>query len=80
MAIPAGFKLASKTVDAPTPTPSPAPAGFKVVSQPDQAVSPEQDFSITETIKNIPSSAVQLGKDIIEPILSPIETAQSLAT
>lgn len=73
MAIPAGFKLVSKTVD--DPTPSPIPPGFRVVSQPE----PEgQDFSITETIKNIPSSALQLGKDIIEPILSPIETAKSI--
>jgi hypothetical protein len=44
-------------------------------------VQPAQDtgeFSVSETIKNIPSSAVQLGKDIIEPILSPVETAKSL--
>ncbi len=38
----------------------------------------EDGFSAIETLKNIPSSAVQLGKDIIEPILSPIETAKSL--
>jgi len=36
------------------------------------------DFSLGQTITNIPSSAVQLGRDIIEPILSPIETAKSL--
>lgn len=37
-----------------------------------------QGFSVAETISNIPSSALQLGKDIVEPILSPIETAKSL--
>lgn len=36
------------------------------------------DFSIAETLKNIPESALQLGKDIVEPILSPVETAKSL--
>lgn len=39
-----------------------------------------QEFSALETIKNIPGSALQLGKDIIEPILSPVETAKSLQT
>jgi hypothetical protein len=37
-----------------------------------------QDFSVSETIQNIPSSAAQLGRDIIEPILSPVETAKSI--
>ena len=69
MAIPTGFKLA---------TPSAIPAGFKAVSPPEQPAG--KDFSITETIKNVPSSAVKFGKDIIEPILSPIETAKSVAT
>ena len=43
--------------------------------------SPDQgggDFSVSEMVSNIPSSAVQLGKDIIAPILSPIETAKNL--
>lgn len=31
-----------------------------------------------ETVKNIPSSAVQFGKDLIHPVLHPIETAESL--
>jgi len=36
------------------------------------------DSLIMDTIKNIPSSAVQFGKDIITPILSPIQTAKSI--
>ena len=58
------------------------PSGFTLdAPQPAPAVEPEEDgFSITETISNIPSSALQLGKDIIEPILSPIETAKNLQT
>ena len=36
------------------------------------------DFSLGEMISNIPSSAVQFGKDIIQPILSPVETAEGL--
>jgi len=49
-------------------------------AQPSQAATQPSDdgFSVLETIKNIPSSAVQLGEDIIAPILSPIETAKSL--
>ena len=81
MAVPAGFKLVSRGGQGPTDTAAPpvsdVPAGFKLVSQPaDQS----QDFSITETIKNIPESALQLGKDIIEPVLSPIETAKSVGS
>lgn len=70
MAIPAGFKLAK--------SPN-VPAGFKVVPAPSQPAEPEEGFSIAETISNIPGSALQLGKDIIEPILHPIDTAKSLA-
>ena len=36
------------------------------------------DSLIMDTIKNIPSSAVQFGKDIITPVLSPIQTAKSI--
>lgn len=32
----------------------------------------------TSAVKNIPSSAVQFGKDIVQPILHPIDTAESL--
>lgn len=38
------------------------------------------DFSFTETIRNIPGSAVQLAKDIYHPIRHPIDTAKSLQT
>lgn len=38
------------------------------------------DFSFTETIGNIPGSAVQLAKDIYHPIRHPIDTAKSLQT
>lgn len=44
----------------------------------DEPAQQDPGFSIAETISNIPGSALQLGKDIIEPILSPIETAKSL--
>lgn len=37
-----------------------------------------QDFSLSEMISNIPSSAAQFGSDIIQPILHPQETAESL--
>ena len=37
-----------------------------------------KDFSFSEMVSNIPSSAVQFGSDIIQPILSPIDTAQNL--
>lgn len=33
---------------------------------------------IIEALKNAPSSAVQFGKDIVSPILSPIQTAKSI--
>jgi hypothetical protein len=36
------------------------------------------DFSVSEMVGNIPSSAVKLGKDIVEPFLSPIETVKSI--
>jgi len=45
-------------------------------AQPQEAS--QEGFSIAETVSNIPSSAVQFGEDIIEPILSPVETAKSL--
>jgi hypothetical protein len=49
------------------------PVGVELPIEPEQ-----QDFSLGETIKNIPGSALQLGKDLVEPILHPIETAKSL--
>lgn len=33
---------------------------------------------LLETISNVPSSAVKLGRDILAPIFSPIETAKSI--
>ena len=36
------------------------------------------DFSAMEMVKNIPGSAVQLGRDIIQPVLHPQDTAKSL--
>ena len=35
---------------------------------------------LTEAVKNLPSSAVQLAKDVTYPIRHPIETAQSLTS
>ena len=39
---------------------------------------PSSDFSATRMLKNIPGSAVQLGKDIITPFLHPIDTYKGL--
>jgi len=36
------------------------------------------DFSLGEMISNIPSSALEFGRNIIQPIISPIETAKSV--
>ena len=88
MAIPTGFKLVDATPSAKVAPAGNIPSGFKsvasdpVVSDPVSAEPAAgerpRDFSITETVKNIPASAIKLGKDIIEPILSPIKTAESL--
>lgn len=43
-----------------------------------QPQKPDDGFSLTETVKNIPSSAVQFGKDLVHPILNPKETVESL--
>jgi len=56
--------------------PAIASGGRDLFAQPQEAS--QEGFSIAETVSNIPSSAVQFGKDIIEPILSPVETAKSL--
>lgn len=45
-----------------------------VPPQPDSPV----DFDVGEMMSNIPGSAIQLGKDLIAPILSPIETGEAL--
>ena len=37
-----------------------------------------KDFSVLETVSNIPSSALQFGKDVVQPIIHPIDTAKSL--
>lgn len=39
-----------------------------------------QDFSVLETIKNIPSSAAQVASDIVQPIISPIETGKAVGS
>ena len=40
--------------------------------------SPTESSFILETMGNIPSSALQFGKDLINPILNPIETASTI--
>ena len=35
-------------------------------------------FQLGEMVRNIPGSALQLGKDILSPILSPVQTAKGL--
>ena len=35
---------------------------------------------LSQAIKNVPSSALQFGKDIITPILNPITTAKSVGS
>lgn len=47
------------------------------VDSPETASATEKNF-ILETFGNIPGSAAQFGKDIITPILSPIETAKTI--
>jgi len=54
------------------------PAGFVLDDPAPQSAAQQKDFSISEMVGNIPSSAMQLGKDIIEPVLHPVETAKSL--
>lgn len=73
--LPEGFTLDAQ------PQAQGLPQGFALdTAQPQQAapIAEPDGFSISEAVSNIPSSAVQLGKDIIAPILSPIETAQNL--
>lgn len=40
--------------------------------------SPTESSFILETMSNIPSSALQFGKDLLNPILNPIETASTI--
>jgi hypothetical protein len=53
------------------------PEGF-VIEQQSVSDAPQEDFSVSEMVGNIPSSALQLGRDIIEPLLNPIDTAKSI--
>jgi len=46
---------------------------LKAESQPDDV-----DFSLGEMISNIPSSAAQFGRDIVQPIIHPVDTAENL--
>ena len=47
--------------------------------QPEQDEGPlEHDFSVTNMVKNIPGSAAQLVKDVVQPILHPVDTVESL--
>lgn len=41
-------------------------------------MSENNEFSVKETIKNIPSSAANFAKDLVHPILHPIDTAKSI--
>jgi hypothetical protein len=56
----------------------------QLASQPQPTPQPEPqqegpfDFQVGEMVRNIPSSAVQFGKDIVQPFLHPIETAKGL--
>lgn len=70
--IPEGFVFEAKKTKTTIPT------GFVLDKTPQQSA--PTGFSFTETIKNIPESAVQLGKNLIQPVLHPIETAKSLQT
>jgi hypothetical protein len=64
--------------DQPTAQPTEQIAEPPAAMPVEQPTEQPQDFSLSETIGNIPSSAMKLGEDIIQPILHPIDTAKSL--
>lgn len=45
---------------------------------PESDTGADDDFSFAEMVKNIPSSGLQFGKDIVTPVMHPVDTAKSV--
>ena len=41
---------------------------------------PQEGFDISKTIKNVPGSAIEFGKGMVQPIIHPIDTAKALGS
>lgn len=50
------------------------------MDQANQAVVPDDAFSPWQTVKNLPGSVVDLGTDMVQPFLHPVETGKALAS
>lgn len=67
-------RFAGEPVEAPKAS---QPKGPRFVGTPVDADT-DEGFSFLEMAKNVPSSAVQFGKDVATPFMNPIDTAQSV--